>query len=110
MKIKGKTRKERSDFQLKEWVKGNSIHNDIDDECCPDFSCCDSKLLASENERKLFKSLKERSKIEDEKGKQCYETMMGMLMGFLGNMIASCNLDKKVYITDGNISHKKDMN
>ncbi len=26
--------------QLHEWVNGNSIHNTIDDECCPDFSCC----------------------------------------------------------------------
>ena len=26
-----------SDEQLKEWVKGNSIHNPDRDECCPDF-------------------------------------------------------------------------
>jgi hypothetical protein len=22
------------------WIKGMSYHNSIDDECCPDFSCC----------------------------------------------------------------------
>lgn len=32
--------KVRSYKQLYEWVNGNPIHNDIDKECCPDFSCC----------------------------------------------------------------------
>jgi hypothetical protein len=34
--------------QLHEWVNGNSIHNTIDDECCPDFSCCNvaGKIMA----------------------------------------------------------------
>lgn len=32
--------KARSYTQLYEWVNGNSIHNSIDNECCPDFSCC----------------------------------------------------------------------
>ena len=41
-----------SDEQLAEWVKGNSIHNQDRDECCPDFSCCDNELLAPEDERK----------------------------------------------------------
>lgn len=26
--------------QLEEWVKGNNIHNQTRDECCPDFACC----------------------------------------------------------------------
>lgn len=26
--------------QLREWVKGNNIHNPDRDECCPDFACC----------------------------------------------------------------------
>ena len=42
------------DEQLAEWVKGNSIHNPDRDECCPDFSCCDHSLLASEEDRKAF--------------------------------------------------------
>ena len=32
--------KARSYTQLYEWVNGNFIHNSIDNECCPDFSCC----------------------------------------------------------------------
>lgn len=26
--------------QLMLWVNGKSLHNTVDDECCPDFSCC----------------------------------------------------------------------
>lgn len=26
--------------QLHRWVNGDSRHNDQDNECCPDFSCC----------------------------------------------------------------------
>jgi len=40
--------------QLDEWVKGNSIHNEERNECCPDFSCCCPDLLVSEEDRKLF--------------------------------------------------------
>lgn len=40
--------------QLAEWVKGNSIHNDERDVCCPDFSCCQHGFMASEEDRKTF--------------------------------------------------------
>lgn len=30
--------------QLWLWVFGKSTHNNITDECCPDFSCCNSEL------------------------------------------------------------------
>jgi hypothetical protein len=32
--------KARTYTQLYKWVNGNPIHNDVDNECCPDFSCC----------------------------------------------------------------------
>ena len=32
-------------YQTQEWVKGNSFHNPIRDECCPDFSCCGGTLM-----------------------------------------------------------------
>jgi len=42
----GMTEAESADYQLSEWVKGNSLHNPVRDECCPDFSCCcpDNKM------------------------------------------------------------------
>ncbi len=42
------------DEQLSEWLKGNSIHNDDRDECCPDFSCCEPSLLADQRTRQAF--------------------------------------------------------
>ncbi len=74
-----------SDEQLAQWLKGNPVHNDIRDECCPDFSCCDPELLASEEERKTFVDAND-------------ETRHMMLMGFLAAMMT--NEDKKVYIAD----------
>lgn len=70
--------------QLKQWLIGNSIHNDkpkiiicadengnvIDHqllecgECCPDFSCCEPKLLWPTLQRALFVQRKDlRSKM-----------------------------------------------
>jgi hypothetical protein len=41
--------------QLKEWLKGNSIHDSINNRCCPDFSCCYGKdFLAKKRVRKRF--------------------------------------------------------
>lgn len=46
--------KERCEQQLADWVQGNSIHNTVDDECCPDFSCCRPELLAEQSIREAF--------------------------------------------------------
>lgn len=61
--------------QLERWVAGESVHNDERDECCPDFSCCQPELLASEDERRAFKEAHDRG---DE------NSIMAMLGGFLG--------------------------
>ena len=31
--------------QLQSWVLGTSFHNKVDNECCPDFSCCHPHLF-----------------------------------------------------------------
>lgn len=70
------------DEQLEEWVNGNNLHNHEREECCPDFSCCQSHYRASPEERRLFvdrPDLRER-----------------MLMGFLGGAMA--DYDKTVHI------------
>ena len=70
-----------SDEQLNEWVNGNSIHNHERDECCPDFSCCQSHYKANESERTLFR---DRPELRHE-----------MLMGFLSaalNVRADANI------------------
>jgi hypothetical protein len=107
MELIGKTYKERCDNQLEEWVKGNPIHNTKDEECCPDFSCCTTNSLQPLEVRQTFKAVCE--KVEEEGyNEEChphYDTMMGMLMGFLGGMVGD-----KVHITDGDMSHKINLN
>lgn len=55
-KVIGNIYEERFGYQLEEWVKGNPIHNDIDNECCPDFSCCDRSLLMKEKDRIIYRN------------------------------------------------------
>lgn len=100
MEIKGKNYRERCNYQLKQWVDGNSIHNKIDDECCPDFSCCIPQLKQPKEIRETFKAV-------CDKGDE--DTEMGMLMDFLGKGAALMG-QKDVYITDGDTNRRKEEN
>jgi len=86
--LAGETYKQRVKSQTDEWVKGNPIHNTVDDECCPDFSCCKPELLQPEEIRKTFAAANE-------------DTRMSMLGSFLGAGLALMAPDKKVFIADG---------
>lgn len=45
----------RTELQLDLWRRGQPVHNDIDNECCPDFSCCRGRQhMASDKLRELF--------------------------------------------------------
>lgn len=46
--------KKRLDQQTISWINGKPYHNKIDNECTPDFSCCNPSLLANSGERMLF--------------------------------------------------------
>jgi hypothetical protein len=37
--------RERVRIQMLNWAMGKSLHNRIDDECCPDFSCCQPDMF-----------------------------------------------------------------
>ncbi len=50
------TRQGRCLEQLNAWVAGDSKHNTVDDECCPDFSCCRPELLAPKARREEFQT------------------------------------------------------
>ena len=106
-----KTYKERANHQLDEWVKGNSIHNDVDNECCPDFSCCTLSINTPIEIREAFKAV---CKKADEEGfnpehHPHYDAKMAMLMGFLGNGMAEWT-DKKVYIAGEELRQKANKN
>jgi hypothetical protein len=37
--------RERCRCQALNWAMGKPVHNLIDDECCPDFSCCKPEMF-----------------------------------------------------------------
>lgn len=37
-----------------DWVNGKSIHNEVDNECCPDFSCCVPSLFEKKRSNRIF--------------------------------------------------------
>ena len=51
-----------SDEQLARWLRGEYVHNDTRDECCPDFSCCKPELLAPQEEREAFVTLSDKDR------------------------------------------------
>jgi hypothetical protein len=100
MKIKGKTYKERCTDQLNKWVDGNPIHNNIDNECCPDFSCCKSELLQPRKIRETFKEVS--IKADKEEFNPNYhpydDAKMGMLSSFLAPVVSSALSGKNIHI------------
>lgn len=43
---------ERTKAQCLKWAQGVSQHNNIDDECCPDFSCCHPDLFEQDEAKR----------------------------------------------------------
>jgi hypothetical protein len=77
-KLNGSNYKERGLDQLNHWCNGESIHNEIDDECCPDFSCCNPEINTAQELKEAFRT----ATINEHQ-----EVIMYMLGSFLGNMI-----------------------
>lgn len=44
---------QRALAQAEEWVDGRSEHEPINDECTPDFSCCNPKLFERDRSKRL---------------------------------------------------------
>jgi hypothetical protein len=49
--IKGNNHLDRCKSQLELWIDGHSVHNNVDNECVPDFSCCNSKITTKKSVR-----------------------------------------------------------
>lgn len=67
--------------QVDLWVEGKSVHNISRDECCPDFSCCGTPIVALET-RLRFKAANEKER----------EIMLSV---FLKRMLEYRNLEVK---------------
>lgn len=96
--LQGNTYHERCIDQLNKWVDGKSIHNNIDAECCPDFSCCGSPL----QDKIIWETFRSLYLADDPR-------VSGMLMGFLSGFIYNEFPDAKVNIVSDN-SHKIQFN
>lgn len=44
--------RERHKAQALKWAMGQPYHNNVDDECCPDFSCCYPDLFEVDDEKR----------------------------------------------------------
>ena len=87
--FKGLTRPKSIDYQVNEWVKGNSLHNPVRDECCPDFSCCEDTKWTKE----------ERVKFAGYHYNDDREAVEAMLFGQgIGGLLKSADFEKAVHI------------
>lgn len=43
---------ERVKAQTQAWAEGRPYHNKIDNECCPDFSCCEPALFENDEAKR----------------------------------------------------------
>lgn len=71
--------------QLKLWLRGKSVHNQKENECCPDFSCCVPECEASLEEKLDFCNAWLKGN---------HDIISGMMMMFLSGMIIARGLDK----------------
>ncbi len=44
--------RERVRVQTLTWAMGRSVHNRVDNECCPDFSCCHPDLFEQDSAKR----------------------------------------------------------
>lgn len=47
-RLKNKFYHERARAQCLAWAQGRAYHEPINDECCPDYSCCDPSLFTQD--------------------------------------------------------------
>jgi hypothetical protein len=45
--------KQRARLQALAWINGDSVHNRIDDECTPDFSCCEPECFEQDRHKRI---------------------------------------------------------
>lgn len=85
--FKGLSDRESVAYQVKHWVNGDSLHNTVRDECCPDFSCCSGGRKIRKPLRKKFERAW-RSSDEKEQWK-----IMAIGIQFLGE-----SMNKEIYV------------
>ena len=85
--------------QLDKWVAGESIHDHENDQCCPDFSCCNPDLAAHIGDREIFQKYYLEG---NDSG------TMTMLTGFLLNLIMKKKVNVHIVPENGVTSMPKE--
>jgi len=67
------------DEQLKRWLAGDPQHDEVRDECVPDYSCCHPELLVSIDARRAYWNA---HSIED------HETLNHLIYAFLARKLS----------------------
>ena len=78
--------------QLEKWVAGESIHDHENDQCCPDFSCCNPDLAAHIGDREIFQKYFLEG---NDSG------TMTMLTGFLLNLVMKTKVNVHIVPENG---------
>ena len=86
--IEGNTYQERVESQVRQWADGVSLHNTVEDECCPDFSCCNKLVNTDPELKKTFLHANE-------------EQRESLLFVFLGNALKASYPEKDFFIVNG---------
>lgn len=47
---------QRAYQQTVDWVNGKPLHNNVDNECCPDFSCCVPSLFETRRSIRIIQA------------------------------------------------------
>ncbi len=61
---------ERVRAQTLKWAMGQPYHNRIDDECCPDFSCCQPDLFERDDGKRWEVYRRERAALGESAAKE----------------------------------------
>lgn len=93
-KIKGDTFGQRELYKVEKWARGISIHNEVDNQCCPDFSCCNKNVNTPMEVRKKFLQMYKDG-----------EDVMPMLGEFLQK--AAATIGKKIVVLGAESSTEK---
>lgn len=89
------TREERVQYQLEKWAAGESIHNEVDNECCPDFSCCNPSIAASIEIREDFLNAG-----EDERSEMLFRFLARMIESMGSTVTSSMDVDKLIGVDE----------
>lgn len=86
--------------QLETWLAGKPEHNDFAGECCPDFSCCNPKLMWPLSSREAFAKAHREGRSE-----VVHQMLVGALSGIANAAVEEIgNPEIKIHVAGEDVS------